>query len=98
MPGRRWRTDTAPVQDGAQELVQVPWLLPRLETSATAISATVVTNHSSGGTVCCNLRRWDSRPVCTKAGLDLLAGGHLLVGGQPREYGQPRDQRGVRAG
>src|SRR5271166_1790073 len=64
MPWAELAADTAPVQNVAQDLVHVPWLLPVLETSATAISATVVTNHSSSGTVCRKPRRWSARPAC----------------------------------
>jgi hypothetical protein len=57
MPGAELAADIAPLQNVVQEPVHVLWLPPRLENSATTISATVVTNHSSGGTACCKYTR-----------------------------------------
>lgn len=47
MPVAELAADVPAVQNVAQDPVHVPWLPPRLEASATVISATVVTSHSS---------------------------------------------------
>jgi hypothetical protein len=97
--------DVPPVQNVAQDPVHVPWLPPRLEDSATAISANgghqpqqhrrcLMQAQALAPTWRFGARTPDSSP---RADMDLLTRRHLLAGCQPGEYGQPRDQRGVRA-
>jgi hypothetical protein len=67
MPGTELGADVAPVQNVAQDSVHVPWPPPRLQASAIAMTATVVTSHSSS-TACGKPRRWYARRVCRGSG------------------------------